>query len=227
MEQILPALPFIGPALGILFIALGLRANRRKRLLQNLPTSRTTGVFIGLVELKGTAESEAPLTSHLAERKCVHYQWSVEERWSRTVTETYTDSKGNVRTRTRTESGWKTVDSGGESQPFYLRDDEGAVLVRPSGATIEPQCVFSEHCGRSHPLYYGKGPQTAVMHSDHRRRFTEQAIPLHHPIFVVGRARERSDIVAPEIAADDGAAMFLISTRSEDQVTRGFAWSAG
>ena len=221
------ALPFIGCGLGFIFIFLGLRANRKKRLLQNLPTSKTTGVFIGLVELKGTAESEIPFSSFLAERRCVQYRWSVEEKWSRTVRETYTDSNGKTRTRTRRESGWKTVASGGEQQSFYLCDDKGSILVRPHGAKIESTQVFSEYCGQSDPLYYGKGPSHSVVDSDHRRRFKEYAIPIHHAVFVVGKARERKDFVAPEIAADDTAPMFLISTKNEDQVTSGFAMAAG
>jgi len=67
-----------------------------------------------------------------------------------------------------------------------------------------------------------KGPATAVANSDHRRRFAEHAIPLHAPLFVVGHAREREDVVAPEIAADKQEPLFLISTRSEKQVSRGF-----
>ena len=226
MNDFTPFIPWIGGLLGLLSLLAGLRANRRKRLLQNLPTSKTTGVFIGLVELKGTAESEAPLRSHLAEIDCVHHHWSVQEHWSRTVTESYTDSDGKSQTRTRHESGWKTVDSGGGTSPFYLQDDVGAVLVRPDGAKLEPAPVFNQTCNRSDPLYYAKGPATSIMDSDHRRRFTESAIPLHHDVYVVGRAREREDMVAPEIAADTNAAMFLISTKSEDQVTSGFAFSA-
>src|SRR4051812_49757306 len=94
-------------ALGCLWGAL--KAAVRRRLVDGLPTSKTTGVFIGLVEVKGSAESEAPLTSHLAAVRCIHYAWSVEEKWSRTVTETTTDSKGNTQTTTRHESGWSTV----------------------------------------------------------------------------------------------------------------------
>src|SRR5580704_4453292 len=102
--------PVIGFVLGIVCLLAGLRDGKRKRLVDNLPTSKTSGVFIGLVELKGTAESVEPLTSFLAECQCVHYAWSVDERWSRTVTETYTDGDGKTQTRTRTESGWTTVD---------------------------------------------------------------------------------------------------------------------
>lgn len=215
----------IGGLLSLTFLGLALRANHRRRLVDNLPTSKTTGVFIGLVELQGTAETAHPLRSFLAEIPCVHYQYEVAEHWSRTVTETYRDSNGNLRTRTRQESGWKTVDQGGQMIPFYLKDDYGAVRVRPEGAKLEPKPVFSNTCGRADPLYYAKGPAWAVAHSDHRRRFTEQAIPLHAPLYVMGQARERADLVAPEIAADTNAPMFLISTRTEKEISRGYGWA--
>ena len=179
---------------------------------------------MGLVEVQGTAECSAPLTCYLAATACVWYHWSVEEEWSRTVTETYTDSEGKTQTRTRTESGWTTVAEGGEQIPFYLQDDCGIILVHPEGAKIEPKQVFSENCGRFDPLYYGKGPATAVADSSHRRRFVEQAVPHHAMLFVVGQARERQDVIAAEIAQDPRAPMFLISTRSKEQVSSGMKW---
>jgi len=215
-------LPVIGLLLGILGILLGLRAARRQRLVDDLPTSKTSGVFIGLVEVKGTAESERPLQSYLAGLPCVHYAWGVDERWSRTVTETYTDSEGHTQTRMRQESGWTTVANGGETQMFYLQDDCGVVLIRPEGAKIEPATIFERTCGAFDPLYYGKGPAGAVANSDGVRRFHEVAISLHQQLFLVGQARERQDLVAAEIAADKSAPMFLISVRSEKQISRGF-----
>ena len=83
-----------------------LRLRRRQRLLADLPTSKAAGVFIGLTELKGSAECEAPCTSYLAETVCVHFGYTVEEQWSRTVTETTTDKDGKSHTTTRRESGW-------------------------------------------------------------------------------------------------------------------------
>lgn len=226
MQNFAPFFPVLGAVLALLALALAFAAGRKRRLIENLPTSKTTGVFIGLVELKGTAESSGPLASYLANASCVHYQWTIEEHWSRTVTETYTDDKGNRQTRTRTESGWTQVDDGGEMIPFYLQDDCGVVLVRPDGAKIEPVRVFDETCTPASPLYYGKGPATAVADSTHRRRFVEQAIPLKSVLFIVGQAREREDIVAPEIAADKNAPLFLISTRTEEQVSGGMKWRA-
>ena len=88
-------------------------------MVDDLPTSKTTGVFIGLVELKGTAKAAQPLVSYLAGQPCVGV--SVERRGasSRSVAQTYTDSQGKTQTRTRHESGWTTVADGGEMIPFY------------------------------------------------------------------------------------------------------------
>ena len=207
-----------------------LRELRRRRLLDDTPTSKALGVFIGLTELKGTAEAAQPLTSYLAAQACVHYAWSVEESWSRTETETYTDEKGHTQTRTVQKSGWTTVAQGGEAIPFYLQYDTGVVLVRPEGAKLEPASFCAETVGRGEPLYYGKGPAQGIPDSDHRRRFVEQGLPLHAPLFVVGTARERADVVAAEIAADRKAELFLISTRSEEKVQSamgGWAWFWG
>jgi hypothetical protein len=225
MHDFAPFVPWIGLLLGLLFLSGTFRAGRRWRLVEDLPVSKTTGVFIGLVELKGTAESARPLTSYLAQRPCVHYQWTVEEHWSRTVTETYTDSEGKTQTRSRYESGWTTVADGGELIPFFLRDDCGVILVRPEGAKLEPVQMFSATCSRGDPLYYGRGPAGAIGDSDHCRRFAERGIPQHVMLYVMGQARERQDVVAAEIAHDRHAPLFLISTRSREQVSAGMKWA--
>jgi hypothetical protein len=226
MQDAAPFLPLLGAVLALVALVCAFRNGRKRRLIDNLPTSKTSGIFIGLVELKGTAESDSPLRSFLAERACVHYAWTVQEHWSRTVTETYTDDKGNTQTRTRHESGWTQVADGGETIPFYLKDDCGVVLVQPAGAKIEPLEIFDETCTPLNSLYYGKGPAGAVSDSDFRRRFVEVGIPIKAPVYLVGQARERQDIVAPEIAADKNAPMFLISTRTEEQVSSGMKWGA-
>jgi hypothetical protein len=217
-------IPALGGLLALLFVFLAIRAGRRQRLISDLPTSKTTGVFIGLVELKGTAEVERPLISFLAEQTCVYYQWAVDEEWSRTVTETYTDSEGRTQTRTRTESGWTTIAQGGDQLPFYLQDDCGVIRIRPEKAQVEPRTIFDEMCGPYQSLYYAKGPAQGIANSTGRRHFAERAIPLHAELYVVGHAHEREDLVAPEIAYNANAEMFLISTRSEQQVRRGLAW---
>ncbi|MFA5309904.1 MAG: LemA family protein [Dehalococcoidales bacterium] len=202
----------------------GFRTLRKKRLVDDLPTSKTRGVFIGISELKGTAESDAPLTSFLAGVRCVYYSWQVEEQWSRVVTTTSTDAKGNTHVSTHTETGWTKVAHGGESMSFYLQDDTGILRIVPEGARINGVTTLSKTCSPGDVLYYGKGPAEQIANSTHKRRFSETALPLHTMLYVMGQARERSDIAAAEIAADKNAAMFLISTRTEKQISAGYLW---
>jgi len=216
----------IGVFLSLLMLTISLHGRRRQRLLRDLPTSKACSVFIGLVELKGTAETQAPFTSFLARQPCAQYAYRVEEHWSRVVVTTTTDSKGRSHTTTRHESGWETVASGGERAPFYLQDDTGYVLIRPEAADLQPAEMFSRTVERDDPLYYGQGPEGAVANTDHRRRFVETGLPLHVPLYIVGQARERTDVVAPEIAAAKDAELFLISTKGEEKVTSSYAISS-
>jgi hypothetical protein len=181
---------------------------RRRRLVDDTPTSKTQGVFLGLSELKGTAESETPLESYLTAAKCVWYSYKVEEHYTRTSV----DAKGRV----TTQSGWQSVAHGSESVPIFLKDDTGVIRVLPQGAEVHGLEIFKKEVKRDDALYYGKGPDTSVPGSTHRRRFIEDAIPLHANIYVIGQARVRTDAVAAEIASSKGS-MFIVSTHSEKQ----------
>jgi hypothetical protein len=214
----------IGLCVMFLCIFFALRNLKKKRLVDDVPTSKAKGVFIGLVELKGKVKCDNPLKSYLTERPNVYYKWSVQEHWTRTTTEHYTDSKGHRKTRTKTESGWKTVASGGDHKPFDLCDDTGCVLVRPDKAKVEAVNVMNYTCGITDPLYYGKGPSMTVPNSDFRRRFKEEIIAPETSLYVFGQSHEREDIVAPEIAYDKEAPMFLISTREEKKVSRSYGF---
>jgi hypothetical protein len=222
-----PLLPIgVGSVLAIVCLAVAYYHWHRKRIIDDLPTSKTQGVFIGLAELKGTAESESPFTSYLAGVKCVYYAWQVDEQWRRTVTSTTTDDKGRTRVTTRTETGWTRITRGGESAPFYLKDDTGVVRIVPEGANIQASATFNQTVGRSSPLYFGKCTAGEIANSTHQRRFHETVLPLHVVLYVMGQARERQDAVAAEIARDKASPLFLISTRSEKQICRGYGrWS--
>jgi len=206
----------------ILLLLWGFSSLKKKRLIENVPTSKTKGVFMGLNEVQGIIRTDLPITSYLEECDCVYYRYTVEEHYSRTVT--YTDSKGN--TQTRTESGWSTVDSGESMVPFLLEDNTGRLRIDPKGAKIEAPRVFSTRCGRFSGLYYAKGPRSSISDSTHERKFTEWALPLDESVYVMGMARFNEDLDAPEIRHDREAELFLISTKSEAQITRGYALGA-
>ncbi len=210
----------IGAVIALVCLFAAFRFLRKKRLVDDMPTSKTLGVFIGLAELKGTAESDKPLTSYLAGMPCVLYTWKIEEHWSRTVTSI--GAKG-VPT-TRHESGWTVVAKDQQKAPFYLKDDTGVIRIIPDGAEIQDKQIFNKTCRFSDPLYFAKGPLKEIADSDHERRFTETAIPLHANLYIMGQARQREDIVAAEIAKDKNCPMFLVSTRTEKQISSGLGF---
>ena len=210
----------IGAVIALACLFAAFRFLRKKRLVDDMPTSKTLGVFIGLAELKGTAESDKPLTSYLAGMPCVLYTGKIEEHWSRTVTSI--GAKG-VPT-TRHESGWTVVAKDQQKAPFYLKDDTGVIRIIPDGAEIQDKQIFNKTCRFSDPLYFAKGPLKEIADSDHERRFTETAIPLHANLYIMGQARQREDIVAAEIAKDKNCPMFLVSTRTEKQISSGLGF---
>ncbi len=217
-ENVPQVLWSIAGVLTLVLLGFAIRAGRRLRFLTDTPTSKAKGVFIGQVEITGRATLAPPVRSFLAGAETVWFRYAVEEEWSRWETETTTDSKGRTQTRLVHKTGWTTIDRGGEEPPFTVVDDTGSVLVRPGGAELEAVEVYDETVNRSQPLYFGKGPADEIADSNHRRRFREQAITNGATVFVAGRARERADVVAPEIAADKTADLFLISCRSGSKV---------
>ena len=106
--------PIIGGVVALLCLWGSMATRRKRRLIDDLPTSKTHGVFIGFVELNGTAEAPRPIRSVLAGVECVAYEWKCEEKWSRTVVTT--DSKGRL--TTRHESGWTQVAGESVAIPF-------------------------------------------------------------------------------------------------------------
>jgi hypothetical protein len=201
------------------------KQGQAQRRLRATPTSKAKGVFMGPVEVKGRIVAPNLIQSFLAEIGCVFYHYSVTERRTRTTVTTETDSEGNTRTVTRTETDWVTVASQEFGIPFLLQDETGSVQIDPVGATVEGSKSFSETVTPMSPLYFGKGPSTEVMGSDHIRTFTEYVLTPDLQVFIVGTARERKDAVAPEIALGRKEDRFLISIRSEEQIIRGHGWS--
>ena len=199
MPEVEPPL-YVSVVFSLILIALGLVSLRQKRLIDATPTLKAMGVFIGQAELKGTAESENPLTSFLTETKCVQYSWSIIEQ--------------------NATADWVTIARGEESSTFYLQDDSGAVRIVPKNALVISDTILNTNVDRSNPMYYEKGIPRGIAESRDRRIFKETLIPLHAPLYVIGQARERTDRVAVEIAYDEEEPLFVISTKGEKRVSR-------
>ena len=187
-----------------------------KRTVEDVPTSKVKGVFYGLNEVKGSVKSDDPLQTYLTEAPSVWYEWKISEHWKKT--ESYRDKDGNRKTRTK--SGWRTVDSGGSYQSFFLKDETGELLIEPEGAKVDAPSTMSHTCSPSDPLYYGKGPAGAIANSTYRRRFSEHSLTPGDDLYVLGPAKLREDVAQPMIAKSKEARYYFISTKSEAQIIR-------
>lgn len=193
-------------------LKVALNFKRKQRLLDDTPISKALGVFIGEVEVEGVCVREDPFISHLAKFSCVYYRWEVCEHWTRGIK--------------YMESGEDVVASGLKAGKFHLKDETGFILVNPAGAEIEACEVFNRTVSKSDPLYYAQGPPEAVEGSDGKRTFTEYALTVDMKVFIRGRASERPDVVAPQIAYEEKADIFSISYRGERSISEAISWKA-
>lgn len=209
MEGVIAFFLLFGALGGVLGFPCAFKLLRTRRLIENLPTAKAKGVFIGLVELKGTAECEvgSAIIAPMSRRPCVYVATSVEEE----RLEKYR-TKRNGRTVTRTRRVWRTIASNSRRTLFYLRDETGTVRVDPNGANVETELLLYQTLNRSQPEFFdwADGAREAI-NSCGRRRFREVGVPLHSDVYVLGRARVRTDAVAAEIAADPEEPTFLIA----------------
>ena len=176
---------FVG-VLGLLFgTKLGLRKIILKRTIENVPTSPTTGAVYGLTELKGSAEFagtsnrlRGPLTSTM----CVYFRYLVER------------EEGSGK-----DSKWVTVTDRSEQTPFFCRDQEGRMLIDPSGAEF-----FS-----ARKVHNQKG----------RYRYTEWSIAGGDEIYALGSATINLENHEELILTDeDEDTPFIVSGLSEDEL---------
>jgi hypothetical protein len=107
-------------ALAILLLWLGVRRIKLKRMIEHLPTARTSGLSYGLAELKGTITLKTePLTSKLTGNTCVAFHYIEQEK------------RGSGK-----KSRWVTLEEIDQRLPFELSDETGSAWVYPEKATL-------------------------------------------------------------------------------------------
>lgn len=201
-------------------------AARRRRLIDDLPTVTTAGAFIGQIEIIARAEAGVggPLRGCFSGQPVVWQRWTISEHYRRTRTVTRRVGNRTV-TSTETYSGWEEIASGGEGTVCRLVDDEGEVQLDPQGATVVPQLSYDDELADTDPRYVAWGGSGAISGSTGHRRMVEESIAVGTPLYVLGFARERSDAVAIEIAADPRQEAFFISTAGERAAASSARWT--
>ena len=150
---------------GAALLVAGFVLLRRKRVLENVPESRIRSVAMGFAELEGIAQKKCDLVAPHSGIPCVYYRYLVEQEKS--------SGRGG--------RSWKTVERGESSEPFYLHDPTGTILVDPSGAQATLRQSYRNIEREGGWLSY-------------RKRYTEWWIVQGQRLFVAGTVRRLRDV---------------------------------
>ena len=121
--------------MGVGILMSGFQTMRKRRLIQDTPTSKIRSMAMGIVEVNAAVEPDTLIKTPFSKTDCVYYRFEVKEYRK--------ESSGSGKNRTTTYK-WQTVGYGDKRVPFFARDDTGRVLVNPEGAevSVSRQNVF-------------------------------------------------------------------------------------
>ncbi|MFC1805113.1 GIDE domain-containing protein [Candidatus Omnitrophota bacterium] len=172
---------------GICAFFWGFTRLRRKRLIENIPTSTIRSLAMGLVELIGKAEKKIELMSPLSEAKCVFYKYLIERL-----------------TRSGKSSTWVTIAKGDSAfAHFFLDDGTGRVLVSPGGAELHMPVdyTFTTSWGCTIPenivkfMEFNKIKYKGIF-GRHTLRFQEWVVEPGETVYVLGAAKKCRDFLS-------------------------------
>lgn len=188
LETLIYLVVFSGVGVWLFFD--GFKKLRRKRLIENIPTSKIRSMAMGLVELQGKAGQwlyslKGPLTG----RDCVFYKYLI-ERYER---------RGK-------NSRWVKVAAGGSyDNLFHLDDSTGKVLINPRRAELNlAKPDFNFESG----LFGGDIPSNLANFLDQngikyqtwfgkqRLRFQEWDICSNDQVYVLGTVNKNENFVS-------------------------------
>ena len=196
---------------------------KKKRLFENIPTSKMRSVAMGLVELKGKiAVADSTIKDPFDDKDCVY--------WSVTIEEYVKRGKSHK---------WVTRHQSSDSAPFLFSDDTGSVLIHSRKADMtnvkrdssyESALLFSEelplkirqYCDTHKVKYKG------WFGGKRKMRCRTTYLEPNDQLYIIGNARpltekESSYSKAATAAIDytkDGH--FLISEKSEKELTEAY-----
>ena len=156
------------------------RCWKKKRFIEDIPSSKIRSLPMGLVEVSGKAISKNSFKAPFSGWDCAFYKYIVEV------------SSGDDRS-------WRLVQQGSsEHQPFYLEDETGRCFVLPTGAQLKVSKSFSKIFHPSHGipgwirdhLERWKIPHTDLFGNDRKMRIQEFAIRDQEQIYVIGRCHD-------------------------------------
>lgn len=169
-------------ALGTGLFYYGFRMILRQRAVENTPKAKTRSLPMGQVAVEGTIETFAEITEAPFSRiPCVFFSYDLQREFE------YRDRDGHIR------RGWKQLDAGQWSVPFFVRDDTGRVLLDPKGAEfdIDADISLREILADEMPPYVAA--RTAVPRAE-KLRYTERVLRAGDAVYALGFAGDNPHI---------------------------------
>ena len=212
----------VGLIFGVWAFFHGFKKLRRKRRIENIPTSTVRGMAMGLVEVFGSVEPSIELYSALTHTPCVFFHYTIEEY------------------RRSGKSGhWVRVDHGNSFEcPFWLGDGTGKVLIYPRGAELmlPVDYEYTTSLGMTIPDHLAgymakKGMRHKSMFGTRNLRFKEWFIAPGEEVYVLGTAKKTKYKIAPKdpspgdvtdvvIGRGTSDRLFMISDSSEKELVK-------
>lgn len=172
--------------MGVWFFFKGFKRLRRKRLIENIPTSTIRGLALGMVELIGKAKRKNLLKSPLTGMDCVLYRYTVERY----------EQRGK-------SSRWVIVAEGNSFYcPFFVDDGTGQILVFPQGAEfiLPTDYEFTSGWLSSIPqnlieFMQNNGITYRGFLGNYQMRFKEWYVSEDDTVYVLGTANKANDFM--------------------------------
>ena len=205
-----PVFGIITFSIGIILFAWGLICFRKKRLIENIPTSKIRSIAMGLVEIYGKVVPQKGniLKSPFSQNDCVYYKYKIEELRS-SGKSTY----------------WATVKKDWDCRTFYLKDETGMVLVDPRDANIDVSVdnVFKSSLGKDPPDSVKQFLQSCnvafegpIFGINKTMRYSEYFIAPKDKLYIMGTATDNPFV--EEASAIEGVEDVIIKKGKHEKI---------
>ncbi len=180
--------------------------------------------FRDLVETNGKADTDGEVKAPYSNVACAYFEATVTREFEKE--ERSTDKDGKVQMK-RTRSS-EIVSSRKSPSPLYVADGNVRVGVDMDGATLhlkDGEDRFEPYESNKTYTFFGvqfsapSGVRTLGF------RYKEKLIPLGHPLYVVGEARNSAGALRIGRSSEKGKP-FIVSVKSEDEVIADMKGSA-
>ncbi len=224
----------VGLILGLFLFLKGFADLRKKRLMEDTPTSLIRSMAPGEVVVIGKAHDWLPLTGPFSQKACVYFEYTVEEQRTRRV--------GTGKDE-HTETYWAVIQQGDTSEtPFYVDDGTGLALVKPAKAEkvlvgeyeLTPG-FFSDVPPHIDQFLKTRGVDCHGLFGFSRPlRFSERAFLVGQDLYILGVCQasptpgNAPDGAAKDICLSQGqhGEVFMVSAKSQKSLESSLGWAA-